>query len=408
MKARLMTFTVILISLIVNGQVTTHNGHIWNFDGPNAGAWDLVDDVERFMADNSSVKDMLNQGIAQNAYGFQFGWEAANTTLFVQINESDYTSINVSTTLYEIENLFSAGTPYSEIDSTHVGASYIAKLRGGNEYAAIRISNILPTQSDNLDKIEFEYKKDFPDCPPLILYVNDTTICYGSILFLNTYCDSNSAYSWYPSDFLSDSSICNPDASPATTTTYTVILEHTGCLTLSDSVTISVNYVPQAGFIYNTSGSVATFQDTSLFASGVEWNFGDPASGALNTSTVSSPTHIYNTPGTHIVTLIVSNECGSDTISQQISVNTGVKEINKTTIKVFPNPFNTYLCFEDESPKSQNYKIDIYDLYGKRVLQKTMSGKTTVNTEFLSPGIYLVRIYNFSKNLLYFEKLIKQ
>jgi gliding motility-associated-like protein len=37
------------------------------------------------------------------------------------------------------------------------------------------------------------------------------------------------------------------------------------------------------------------------------WNFGDPASGANNTSTAFEPTHLYTTPGTYTVTLTASN-----------------------------------------------------------------------------------------------------
>lgn len=51
------------------------------------------------------------------------------------------------------------------------------------------------------------------------------------------------------------------------------------------------------------------------------WNFGDPSSGAANTSTAANPpAHIYNTAGTYTVTLTVSNGCGSNTISKQICI----------------------------------------------------------------------------------------
>jgi PKD repeat protein len=44
-----------------------------------------------------------------------------------------------------------------------------------------------------------------------------------------------------------------------------------------------------------------------------QWNFNDPVSGALNTSTQQNPTHFFSTAGTFVVSLTVttSNGCVS-------------------------------------------------------------------------------------------------
>jgi gliding motility-associated-like protein len=39
------------------------------------------------------------------------------------------------------------------------------------------------------------------------------------------------------------------------------------------------------------------------------WNFGDPASGANNTSSVANPVHVFTTPGNYTVTLRITNFC---------------------------------------------------------------------------------------------------
>lgn len=44
------------------------------------------------------------------------------------------------------------------------------------------------------------------------------------------------------------------------------------------------------------------------------WNFGDPASGAANTSTDDLPAHLYTTAGCYPVTLIISNGLETDTL----------------------------------------------------------------------------------------------
>jgi gliding motility-associated-like protein len=43
----------------------------------------------------------------------------------------------------------------------------------------------------------------------------------------------------------------------------------------------------------------------------IEWNFGDPASGALNTSQLGTPTHIYSSPGSYTVRCIVQINCSA-------------------------------------------------------------------------------------------------
>ncbi|MBK7871509.1 MAG: PKD domain-containing protein [Saprospiraceae bacterium] len=50
------------------------------------------------------------------------------------------------------------------------------------------------------------------------------------------------------------------------------------------------------------------------------WNFGDPASGADNTSTEAEPQHSFSGGGDFPVTLSVANQCGTDTETRIITV----------------------------------------------------------------------------------------
>src|SRR6185436_5619461 len=56
---------------------------------------------------------------------------------------------------------------------------------------------------------------------------------------------------------------------------------------------------------------------------GTQWDFGDPASGAANTSSLNSPTHIYSGPGTYTPKLIYYYTCGggTDTLKQTVVIN---------------------------------------------------------------------------------------
>ena len=71
-------------------------------------------------------------------------------------------------------------------------------------------------------------------------------------------------------------------------------------------------------FVTACPGSAVAFTDVSEilpFATltGWSWNFGDPGSGALNTSTDQNPTHIYQTGGTYTVTLTITEMSGCQT-----------------------------------------------------------------------------------------------
>ncbi len=50
----------------------------------------------------------------------------------------------------------------------------------------------------------------------------------------------------------------------------------------------------------------------------VNWNFGDPASGANNTSSSFSPSHVYPTDGFYTVRLILTRSCSIDSVTKRI------------------------------------------------------------------------------------------
>ena len=53
------------------------------------------------------------------------------------------------------------------------------------------------------------------------------------------------------------------------------------------------------------------------------WNFGDPSTGASNTSASVNPSHLFSAVGTYSVTLVVTGGCGgADSVTKQVTIDT--------------------------------------------------------------------------------------
>ena len=89
--------------------------------------------------------------------------------------------------------------------------------------------------------------------------------------------------------------------------------------TLSQTDYIEVGQAPEAGFTsdYTLGNTSAGFTNTSQNANSYNWDFGDGES-----STEENPSHDFGADGEYLVSLTVSNECGSDTFTETITVVT--------------------------------------------------------------------------------------
>lgn len=139
-------------------------------------------------------------------------------------------------------------------------------------------------------------------------------------------------YSWSPATGLSNPNVANPVANPSSNTTYTLTVTGADCVNETDQITVNVLAAPSANFTFAPSNSCANvpvaFTNTSTGCTGCSfsWDFGDPASGSANTSTLANPTHTFQATGngtqSFSVTLTItsSNGCTS-TITRTVTVN---------------------------------------------------------------------------------------
>ena len=141
------------------------------------------------------------------------------------------------------------------------------------------------------------------------------------------------------------------------------------------------------------SGEELIFTDLSTFIPGEGiasriWDFGDPLSGADNTSTDAEPTHIYSTEGTYSVTLIVTSDNGC------ISIKT-------LDVLVYPNPDVSFLqpevncaatSLEFNSIVSSNVTEVVWDFGDASSGDANTSTAFTAYHEFATPGVYTVTL----------------
>jgi PKD repeat protein len=149
---------------------------------------------------------------------------------------------------------------------------------------------------------------------PLADAGSNVTICDGASATLNA--SGGISYNWIPAGSLSSSTISNPVASPASTTTYTVtVTDAIGC-SATDAVTVSVNIVAaDAG----ANTTVCTGFSTTLNASGGTSYSWTPA-GTLSSATIANP--VASPTATTTYTVTVTNAGCSATDVVTVTVNT--------------------------------------------------------------------------------------
>jgi PKD repeat protein len=142
-------------------------------------------------------------------------------------------------------------------------------------------------------------------------------------------------WKWYfgDGDSLIVHSPDNPDARHIyrTETTYdvTLITINSAGYQRSISKSVDVKRKPSAAFVYNDTCYTKPigFLDKSTADGGSavmawNWNFGDPASGVNDTSSLQNPTHIMSVPDTFSVRLIITNADGcQDTVVHPVIVD---------------------------------------------------------------------------------------
>ncbi|MCB9326710.1 MAG: PKD domain-containing protein [Lewinellaceae bacterium] len=217
---------------------------------------------------------------------------------------------------------------------------------------------------------------------------------------------AGSSFSWTgPNNFMSSEQ--NPTVFGVGTYNLTVTGSNGCTATASAVVDMDDTVTPVAGFTFTSDQLSVTFSDNSTNnPTSWSWDFGD---GQL--STQQSPAHTYNAPGEYQVTLVATNDCGSNTYQETITVIVdGVNEVlwfNEFTLAPNPNNGRFTLNIKGQPVNALDFKL--LNVLGQIEYSETLDMRTgNLNRVFefnrLPSGIYFVRLAAEGK--AYYHKVI--
>jgi PKD repeat protein len=228
-------------------------------------------------------------------------------------------------------------------------------------------------------------------CPTLAVTVGangPTAICPGEAAMLNT-ASGYQGYQW----LLNGTPIAggtNADLQASEPGVYTVVVTNAaGCTGLSQAVSVEILPLAEPSFSTTVSAMSASFTNNSINASSYSWDFGDPNSGASNTSFETDPTHHFSAPGTYLVTLTAMNDCGIQIATQEVVIACAPPQVSiasngplqfceggSAVLQAAPTNFTAYQWYFNGSPipletgpmlavtAAGQYKVLVTDFWG--------------------------------------------
>jgi PKD repeat protein len=145
---------------------------------------------------------------------------------------------------------------------------------------------------------------------------------------------------------------------------------------------ISDSLKPSGGFNFTMNTNQVQFSNLSKDADTYLWSFGDG-----NFSTLAHPLHVYQVPSLYSAVLYAMNDCGTDSVSEMISITTGVSEMHReNSVVIYPNPSNGQFVVGVEAAVSGELDLRLFDAAGRQVLHMVLSCHAGVNRHMIDAG----------------------
>jgi PKD repeat protein len=240
----------------------------------------------------------------------------ANVNLSVQSGDVFFLNTDITTTSQNGSTITLSGASFTNLSGPRTFRFY-----GWNSEAT--------TGTFSIDNVTINGTAMLPAM--LTANFSGTNVCFGdSTEFTDMSTGPNPIISW-AWDFgtaTGVSTMQNPSYMYMGYGMYTVTLTVTDIMLNTDTHTdtVWVYSKPEADFsspLTNCGGPVQFYDSSSVTGGTITewmWNFGDPASGVNDTSTMQDPMHTFSGSGTYTVTQIVSSNYGcADTTSAMIT-----------------------------------------------------------------------------------------
>ena len=232
---------------------------------------------------------------------------------------------------------------------------------------------------------------------PEIVFAGSTTNCSNSSFLLNSTAGSNNQ--WYQDGVLMSGATAN-SLHPLTSGLYSVKTTSNGITTSSDS----------GIFVYVTPVSVPSISknaDNELVSSldsGNQWYLnGGAILGAINKTFVPVQNGLYSVTHTE-------NGCTGDFSSgYNVNMTDEIDLGNGQHARLYPNPVTTDLTIKWKINSAGSLSISITDLQGRPVttVKDPTEQGTTINLSSLSPGFYLLKMYDVESGIDKTVKILK-
>jgi len=155
---------------------------------------------------------------------------------------------------------------------------------------------------------------------------------------------------------------------------------------------LAISPLPVAAFtVEQLGGLVADFTNSSSNANTYLWDFGDG-----NTSVEENPSFTFLASDVvYPVTLVTTNNCGSDTFTTNVNFTTvWVLTPEQTELTLMPNPFRDNLNIRIKLPREEMVHVHVFNMVGQLVYQSSfIAGNETyksLDLTDLPAGIYSV------------------
>ena len=149
-----------------------------------------------------------------------------------------------------------------------------------------------------------------------------------------------------------------------------------------DDINIKEAPPNNASFTYAcTNNTTVNFTNTSALCPALSWDFGDPASGVNNSSTLGNPTHVFSGPKAYTITLITTGPSNAPSTTQQT-----VNILGLTTSVISNNN-----CFGDNNGSAS---VNVIPVAAAPFFYSwnTIPAQTTATATGLAGGTYTVTV----------------